>query len=144
MNFSINREDGDKILEEFVVHVSKQNGSKRCAEESYELLKNYADCQLVLSLIMRNSFMEQGMIPNHIQDFEAGILSALTSMFCCCEPKDIPKPLQPFFENAKNDDEIFERVSDSQKLIYAVSHFVSAYLHYDYFQSKYPELSKAL
>lgn len=144
MNFAINKEDGDKLLENFVVEITNQNGSKRCAEESYELLKHRIDSQLVLSVIMRNTFENSGIIPNHIQDFEVGILSALTSMFCCIDTKDIPKPLQPFFENAKNDDEIFERVSDSQKLRYAVSHFVSAYLHYDYFESKYPEISKAL
>ena len=53
-----------------------------------------------------------------------------------------PKPMQDLFEG--NDEEIFEKVRGSKKLIYAIQHLVSAYYHFDLFESKYPEISKMI
>jgi hypothetical protein len=144
VNFNINKEDGDKLLEDFLIEITRENGSKRCAEESCEILESNLDCQLVIETILKNSFKINGMIPNHIKVFEASLLAALITVFSCCEIKDIPKPLHVFFEDTKNENDIFERVKNSKKLRYAISHFVDAYFHYDYFENKYPEISKKL
>ena len=142
--YSISKEDGDKLLEDFLIQVTNKNGSKRCAEESYKILEDPLDCQLVISVLFKIAFDSNGLTPKHIEEFEAGILSALTTIMCCCDAKDIPKPLTPFFEDAKNDEEIFERVRNSRKLMFAVSQFAITFMQYDYFESKYPEISKSL
>ena len=144
MSFSISKEDGDKLLEDFLIEVTNKNGSKRCAEESYKILENPLDCQLVISVLFKIAFDSNGLTPKHIQEFEAGILSALTTIMCCCDAKDLPKQLRPFFEDTNNDEEIFERVRSSGKLMFAVSQFANAYMQYDFFESKYPEISKSL
>jgi hypothetical protein len=140
----INKDDGDKMLEDFLVDLTKSNDSRRCAQESLDILQNHFDRQLLLSVIVRKMLESQSEIPKHILDFEIGMLSALTAVFCTCEIEDIPKPLHKFLKDAKNDDEVFERVKDSEKLKYAVSSFIGAYMQFDYFESKYPEINKAL
>ena len=138
----ISKEDGDKILEEFLIHVSKTNGTKRCAEESFKIMDNFADSQLIISIIMINSMGKQGMIPEHVTDFERQIVSALSTMFSIAEKEDVPIQLQGIFEGS--DEEIIEKVRGSRKLYFAVQQFVSAYYTYDLFESKYPEISKSL
>jgi hypothetical protein len=138
----ISKEDGDKILEEFLINISKTNGSKRCAEESFKIMDNFADSQLIISIIMINSMEKQGMIPEHVTDFERQIISALSTMFSIAEKEDVPIQLQGIFEGT--DEEIIEKVKSSRKLYFAVQQFVSAYYTYDFFESKYPEISKAL
>lgn len=142
MMISMNKEDGDKILEDFLVDISKTNGSKRCAEESFKIMNNFSDSNLLISVIMTNSMRQQGVIPEHVTDFERQILSALTTMFSLAENEDVPIQLQNLFEG--NDDEILEKVRGSKKLFYAVQHFVGAYYHFDLFESKYPEISKMI
>jgi hypothetical protein len=138
----ISKEDGDKILEEFLINISKTNGSKRCAEESFKIMDNFADSQLIISIIMINSMGKQGMIPEHVTDFERQIVSALSTMFSIAEKEDVPIQLQGIFEGS--DEEIIEKVRGSRKLHFAVQQFVSAYYTYDLFESKYPEISKSL
>lgn len=138
----ISKEDGDKILEEFLINVSKTNGSKRCAEESFKIMDNFVDAQLVISIIMVNSMKQQNMIPEHVTNFERQIISALATVFSESEKEHIPIQLQGIFEGS--DDEIVEKVKNSGKLLFAVQQFVSAYFQYDYFESRYPEISKML
>ena len=138
----ISKEDGDKILEEFLINISKTNGSKRCAEESFKIMDNFADSQLIISIIMINSMGKQGMIPEHVTDFERQIVSALSTMFSIAEKEDVPIQLQGIFKGS--DEEIIEKVRGSRKLHFAVQQFVSAYYTYDLFESKYPEISKSL
>lgn len=138
----INKEDGDKILEEFLINISKKNGSKRCAEESFKIMDNFSDSQLIISIIMINSMGKQGMIPEHVTDFERQIVSALSTMFSIAEKEDVPIQLQTIFEGT--DEEIIEKVKSSRKLCFAVQQFVSAYYTYDLFESKYPEISKMI
>ena len=142
MMIGINKEDGDKILLDFLLKVSNDNGSKRCAEESIKIMEDFNDAQLVISIIIINSMMQQGMIPNHITDFETQILSALATMYSTADDEDVPIQLQGVFQGT--DEEIVERVRNSRKLYFAVQQFVSAYYNYDLFENKYPEISKAL
>jgi hypothetical protein len=142
MMIGISKEDGDKILEEFLIEVSKINGSKRCAEESFKIMDNFSDSQLIISILMINAMRQQGNIPAHITDFERQIISALTTMFSCADKEDIPIQLQGIFDGT--DDEILKKVVKSNKLNYAVQQFVSAYYFFDLFESKYPEISKML
>ncbi len=138
----ISKEEGDKILEEFLIQVSKKNGSKRCAEESFKIMDNFSDSQLIISILMISSMKQQGMIPAHITDFERQIISALTTMFSCADKEDIPIQLQGIFHGTE--DEIVKKVMRSNKINFAVQQFVSAYYHFDLFESKYPEISKML
>jgi len=138
----INKEDGDKILEEFLIHISKSNGTKRCAEESFKLMDNFPDSQLVISIIMINSMKEQGIIPEHVTDFERQIISALATIFSDAEKEHIPIQLQGIFDGTE--EQIIEKVRSSKKLHFAVEQFVNAYYQYDLFESKYPEISKML
>jgi hypothetical protein len=142
MMIGISKEDGDKILEEFLIQVSKKNGSKRCAEESFKIMDNFSDSQLIISFLMINSMKQQGMIPTHITDFERQIISALTTMFSSADKEDIPIQLQGVFDGTE--DEIVKNVMRSNKINFAVQQFVSAYYHFDLFESKYPEISKML
>jgi hypothetical protein len=142
MMIGISKEDGDKILEEFLIQVSKKNGSKRCAEESFKIMDNFSDSQLIISFLMINSMKQQGMIPTHITDFERQIISALTTMFSSADKEDIPIQLQGVFDGTE--DEIVKKVMRSNKINFAVQQFVSAYYHFDLFESKYPEISKML
>jgi hypothetical protein len=142
MMIGINKEDGDKILEEFLIHISKNNGTKRCAEESFKLMDNFPDSQLVISIIMINSMKQQGIIPEHVIDFERQIISALATIFSDVEKQFIPIQLQGIFDGTE--EEIAEKVTNSKKLHFAVEQFVNAYYQYDLFESKYPEISKML
>ena len=142
MMIGISKEDGDKILEEFLIQVSKKNGSKRCAEESFKIMDNFSDSQLIISILMINSMKQQGMIPAHITDFERQIISALTTIFSSADKEDVPIQLQGIFHGTE--DEIVKKVMRSNKINYAVQSFVSAYYHFDLFESKYPEISKML
>jgi hypothetical protein len=138
----INKEDGDKILEEFLIQISKSNGTKRCAEESFKIMDNFPDAQLVISIIMINSMRQQGMIPEHVTDFERQIISALATIFSDAEKEHIPIQLQGIFQGTE--EEVIEKVRGSKKLRFAVEQFVSAYYQYDLFESKYPEISKMI
>lgn len=138
----LNKDDGDKILTEFLVQATKDNGSTRCAEESLKIMDDFNDSQMVISIILVKSMMQQGMIPKHVTDFETQIVSALSTMFSTCDTSEIPIQLQDLFEGTE--DEIVERVSKSRKMFFAVQQFVNAYYHYDLFENKYPEISKML
>lgn len=142
MMIGINKDDGDKILTEFLVQATKDNGSSRCAEESLKIMDNFNDSQMVISIILVNSMMQQGMIPEHVTNFETQIVSALSTMFSTCDKSEIPIQLQDLYEG--DEDEIVERVSRSRKMFFAVQQFVNAYYHYDLFENKYPEISKML
>jgi len=82
------------------------------------------------------------MIPLHVTDFETQILSAIATMFSTADKEDIPIQLQGIFQGSE--EEIIEKVGKSRKLYFAVQQFVSAYYHFDLFESKYPEISKML
>lgn len=139
---SINKEDGDKILEEFLIDISKKNGTKRCAEESFKIMDNFPDAQLFISIIMINSMKQQGIIPEHVTDFERQIISALATVFSDAEKEYIPIQLQEIFQGTE--EELIEKVKNSKKLHFAVGQFVNAYYQYDLFESKYPEISKMI
>jgi len=138
----ISKEEGDKILEEFLIQVSKKNGSKRCAEESFKIMDNFIDSQLIISLLMIKTMKQNDMIPAHITDFERQIISALTTIFSSADKEDVPIQLQGIFHGTE--DEIVKKVMRSNKINFAVQQFVSAYYHFDLFESKYPEISKML
>ena len=142
MMIGISKDDGDKILTEFLVQVSKDNGSKRCAEESLKIMDDFNDSQMVISVLLVNSMLQQGMIPEHVTTFETQVISALSTIFSTCDKSEIPIQLQDMFEGTEQ--EIVERVSRSRKLYFAIQQFVSAYYHYEIFENKYPEVSKML
>jgi hypothetical protein len=139
---SINKEDGDKILEEFLINISKTNGTKRCAEESFKIMDNFADAQLVISIIIINSMRQQGIIPKHVTNFERQIISALATVFSDAEKEYVPIQLQEIFQGTE--EELIEKVKNSKKFNFAVGQFVNAYYQYDLFESKYPEISKMI
>jgi hypothetical protein len=142
MMIGISKDDGDKIIMEFLVQATKENGTKRCAEESIKIMDDFNDSQLVISILLVNSMLEQGLIPEHVTDFETRIISALSTMFATCDKSDVPIQLQDLFEGT--DEEIIDKVSRSRKMHFAIQQFVSAYYNYEIFENKYPEISKML
>lgn len=142
MIIGITKEQGDELLTDFLVNIAKDNGSKRCAEESLKIMDEFNDSQLVISFIITDSMREQGLIPEHVNIFEAQIVSALSTMFTTCDKSDVPIPLQELFEGS--DEEVIERVGSNRKMFFAIQQFVNAYYTYDMFESKYPEISKML
>jgi hypothetical protein len=139
---AIKKEDGDKILEEFLVQASKINQTKRCAEESFKIMDNSADSQFVISTIIINSIRQQGMFPEYVTDFERQVISALATVFSDAEKEHIPIQLQGIFQGTE--EQIIENVRNSKKLHFAIAQFVHAYYEYDLFESKYPEISKMI
>jgi hypothetical protein len=138
----MNKEDGDEVLLEFLLDISKRNGSKRCAEESIKIMDEFLDSQLLLSIIIAKSLKLQNLIPPHVIDFEVSVLSAMSATFTTCEKDEIPLPLQELFEGS--DDEIINKVRNSRKISFAITQFVNAYYQYDLFENKYPEINKSL
>jgi len=138
----IDKENGDKMLLDFLLEISKINGSKRCAEESIKVMEDFADSQLLLSIILMQSLKGQNLIPDYVLDFERQIVSALTTIFTTCDVEDIPIPLREIFEGT--DDEVIEKVGKSGKMYFAIQQFVNAYYQYDLFENKYPEINKTL
>lgn len=138
----INKDEGDRIITEFLVQATKENGSKRCAEESLKIMEDFNDSQMVISVLLVNSMIQQGMIPEHIIEFEVKIKSALSAFFATCDKSEIPIQFQDFFEGS--DEDIIDKVSKSRKMHFAIQQFVNAYYHYEIFEGKYPEISKAL
>ena len=138
----ISKDDGDKIITEFLVQATKENGTKRCAEESLKIMEDFNDSQMVISILLVNSMLQQGMIPEHVTDFETRIISALSTMFTTCDDSEIQIQLQDLFEGT--DDVIIDRVSKSRKMHFAIQQFVSAYYQYEIFENKYPQISKML
>lgn len=142
MMIGISKDDGDKILTEFLVQATKENGTKRCAEESLKIMDDFNDSQILVSILLINSMMQQNMIPEHVIDFEIKIISALSTMFTTCDKSEIPTQLKDLFEGTE--DEIIDRISRSRKMRFAIQQFVNAYYQYEIFENKYPQISKIL
>ena len=138
----LDKEEGDKMVLEFLLEISKNNGTKRCAEESIKLMDNFADSQFLLSIILMLSLRNQNLIPNHVIDFERQVVSALSTIFTTCEVEDIPIPLREMFEGT--DEQVVEKVGKSRKMSFAIQQFVNSYYQYDLFENKYPEINKTL
>ena len=124
MIIGISKENGDRILENFLVGASKVNGSVECAKESIEIMDKFDDSQLIVSLLVSNSIRSLGQIPERVVDFEVEVLSALTTMFTTCDESDIPAEFEYLFLGTE--DEVLEVVShalgvDKSKLSLASS-----------------------
>jgi hypothetical protein len=138
----MDKEEGDRMLLEFLLEVSKRNGGKRCAEESIKIMDEFLDSQLLLSIIFSNSLRSQNLMPEHVIEFQISVLSALSCVFTSCEKEDIPIPLQELFEGTE--EEVTDKIQNNRKILFAVEQFVNAYYQYDLFENKYPEINKAL
>ena len=143
----ISKDDGDKILEEFLICATKENGTTECAKESIKIIDNFNDAQLVISMLVRNSLRMQGQLPEEVVNFEVSILSAI-SMLCseCLEDANeiIPVPFRHFFNGNEDFDDIIGIVSQSKSINFAVQSFVSSFYLFREFEKKYPEISKMI
>jgi hypothetical protein len=142
ISMSMSKEDGDRLLEDFLLNASKSNGTKECAEESYKLLENEADSQLVISLIISESLRRARKVPKEVAVFETNILSALATMYTTCDKTDIPFQFKDLFSGT--DDDIINKVGKDKRLNFAVKNFVMAFYHFEDFERKYPEITKML
>jgi hypothetical protein len=140
--FKIKKEDSDRLLEQFLIEVSERNGSKRCAEECYKVLEDPNDSDYLISLIVSDSLYKNNSIPEHVLKFESQILSALTTIFTIIDKKEIPIQLSELFEGSE--EEIIQKIRKNKKINLAVQRFVGYYFIHDFFESKYPEISKIL
>jgi hypothetical protein len=142
MIIGINKDEGDKILENFLIEATKENGSKACAEESYKILENFQDSQLILGIILSEIMRDKKQISKKIIDFEVRILSAITTIFSECDKSDIPLEFGNLFSGTEQ--EILDKVSVNAKIIFAVQAFVTAFYNFREFERKYPEITKML
>lgn len=142
MMLGISKEDGDRILEDFLLDASRRNGTKECAEESYRLMEDMSDSQLVISIIISESLKKAGNIPEDIGVFETNILSALATMYTTCDKSEVPFQFKNLFFGTE--DEIVNKVGKNKQLNFAVRNFVIAFYHFESFESKYPEITKML
>lgn len=140
---SITKEEGDKILEEFLVEATKQNGSSECAQQSFALMNDNADCHLLLTIILKKMIRESESEPAHILELESSILSALTTVFTTVDDSDIPSDLKGIFEG-KSEEDIFDNVVNDKSINFAVQAFVGSFLFFKKFEEKYSEIVKAL
>jgi len=140
--FSIKKDDADRLLEDFLVNVAKINGSKTCADETVNLIRDQSDSQFLTALIVMNSMKKELGIPHKFIDFEARISSALATMFSVCDKEDIPIELKDLFVG--DDEQIIDNFNKSHKLNFALQQFVGSYFAYDLFESKYPQITKFL
>jgi hypothetical protein len=140
--FKIDKEDKDRLLEQFLVEITEKNGSKRCAEECYKILEDPMDSDYVVTTLLTNSLYKNNSIPQHVLKFESEILSGLTSIFSTIDKKYIPIQFVDLFEGTQQ--EIIEKTRNDKKFNIAIQRFVSSYFIHDFFESKYPEISKIL
>jgi hypothetical protein len=142
MIIGINKEEGDSILTDFLVDVCKKIGTKECAEESYKIMDDFNDSQLVISIIITKSIKKSGIVPEEVTDFEVNILSALATMFSTCDESDVPPQFKDLFFGTEQ--EVSEKIAMNKKLLFSVQAFVSAFYHFTDFEKKYPEITKTL
>lgn len=142
MIIGISKEDGDRILENFLIGASKDNGSVECAKESIKIMDRFDDSQLIVSLIISNSMRKSGQIPERVINFEVEILYALTTMFSTCNKPEIPVELEDLFSGTE--EEVLDKVGANKKLYFAVQAFVNAFYQFDNFEKQYPEITKML
>lgn len=142
MIIGISKEDGDRILENFLVDASKKNGSVECAKESMRIMDRFDDSQLIVSVIISNSMRGGGQIPQRVVDFEVEILSALTTMFSTCDEEEIPVEFGKLFSGTE--EEVLDKVGANKKVHFAVQAFVNAFYTFDNFEKQYPEITKML
>lgn len=138
----VNKEEGDRIILDYLVFLTKKNDRKESAEESIKIMENLSDSQFLLSLILIDGLTKSGLMPQQAIDLEVNILSALSSMFTTCNSEDIPEVFRKTFSGT--DDEVIENVRNNKKLMFAVRSFVGSYYTYDAFEKKYPEISKSI
>ena len=142
MIIGISKEDGDRILENFLVDASKKNGSVECAKESMKIMDRFDDSQLIVSLIISNSMRNAKQMPERVIDFEVEILSALTTMFSTCDKEEIPVEFGKLFSGTE--EEVLDKVGANKKVHFAVQAFVNAFYTFDNFEKQYPEITKML
>lgn len=138
----ISKEDGDRILENFLIGASKENGSVECAKESIEIMDKFEDSSLIVHTIISSSMRNQGQIPEEVIDFEVDILLAIVNMYSTCTESEIPVQFDNLFSGTQ--DEILDNVGRNKKIHFAVQAFVSAFYTFDRFEKKYPEITKML
>ena len=142
MIIGISKEDGDRILENFLIDASKKNGSVECAKESMKIMDRFDDSQLIVSLIISNSMRNAKQMPERVIDFEVEILSALTTMFSTCDKEEIPVEFGKLFSGTE--EEVLDKVGANKKVHFAVQAFVNAFYTFDNFEKQYPEITKML
>lgn len=142
MILGINKEDGDRMLTDFLVDFCKKNGTKKCAEEAYKIMEDFQDSQLLITFLLNASIRGGGQIPEEIADFETKIISAFASIFNSCEEEDVPKQFGDLFFGSEDD--VFDKLIRDKKIKYATQQFVTAFYTFRDFEARNPEISKML
>jgi hypothetical protein len=142
MKIGITKDDGDRLLENFLIGASKANGSIECAEESIKIMDRFEDSQLIVSVVITNAMRNAGEVYKDVIDFEVEILSAITTMYSTCTEDEIPVQFGSLFSGTE--DEILDKVGRNKKIHFAVRAFVEAFYTFDNFEKQYPEITKML
>lgn len=138
----ISKDDGDRILENFLISVSKENGSVECAKESIEIMSEFEDSYLIVHTLVSSSMRNKSQMSDEVINFEVDILSAITTMYSNCNESDVPVQFDNLFSG--DEDEVLNKVGRNKKIHFAVRAFIDAFYTFDRFEKKYPEITKML
>lgn len=142
MILGINKEEGDRMLTDFLVDFCKKNGTKECAEEAYKIMEDFQDSQLLITFLLNASIRGGGQIPEDIADFETKIISALATIFNSCDKEDVPNQFGDLFFGSE--EEVMDKIIYDKKIKYATQQFVTAFYTFRDFESRNPEITKML
>jgi len=142
MILGVNKEEGDRMLTDFLVDFCKKNGTKECAEEAYRIMESFQDSQLVLSFLLNSSVRGDRNFPQEIINFETSIVSALATIFSSCDEEDVPNQFGDLFFGSE--DEVTDNVIQDKKIKFAVQQFVTAFYTFRDFESRNPQISNML
>jgi hypothetical protein len=139
----LSKELYDKIVEQFLVEISNQDDkNQKLAVESQELLNDEGDSATLATTLINHSLDKLDRFTEDVKMLEATVLSAMFTCFKEVDERLIPKGLRATFSGT--DEEIRNNMYANKPLQYAIRKFSVAYLEYQNFQKKYPEINKHL
>lgn len=137
----INPDDSERILEDFVIRVSKNNNnvnndsSSQIANESLVFLNDTISKRIILACLLIKHKEQLHKIDNGRFDVKSDLTSLLTTFAIEC--KDF---IHPRLQNLISTD-VATNINNL-RLQFAVDQFVEAFYSFDVIEEKYPNLSK--
>ena len=136
----ISKDDSERLIEEFVVKLSKHNDSTDLATQSMNILNDETYKKILLGCLLidyRDKFKD-------VDDGEYDMRVAMFSAVNCIFDEDCDDNLMlPKFKGLFSSEN--EELSwNNPKLQFAFSQFVSAFYSYEIFEQKYPLITEGL
>ncbi len=137
---AISKDDSERVVEQFLISLSKENGSQKLAVESMNVLNDKLHKAILLGSLLRTYKDSLKDIDNGEFQMRVCIMSALNCIFDeDCDLEEMPPKFAGLF--ASEDDDL---AWNNPKLQFAVDQFVSAFYTYELFENKYPNIADGL